>query len=735
MSTTDDNWTSRLHAAVDDHPGARAFDVPSYVAAGRRRARRNRYASLGATVAAIAVVAGVSALAGTGTPHTSPSPVGPADFPLLGPGANGWVAIDSHDGTGDIYLVRPGAAARPLEGAASETATEGCPAWSPDGSRLLFGRATGLSGGTFDKSELVIAPVDQAGAAGQPTVIGLDGFEATDDYESFPCGTWAPDGRWVALAGAGEVWVVDTETSQIRHLPDLRPSDLEWRPGTDELAIAGDSGTHSGSRPESTPVSVYTVSTEKLRKLDSVEAAHLTWSPDGTTFAYTGGDGEADTKQLWLANSDGTGKRLIVPDMGTAVHGIGPTWSPTGDRIAYQRLTGDSAEGHEVVLVDVADGTETVIDPPMTKKGPFYPFTVTWSPDGTALLYVGWAVTDTSQVPDGVIIVAADHPSDVTVLNDTIHWPVPGFHEHQWAPTQMWGRQPGASPSQADASPTGDWPLERIRAEGTLEKEDVTRSGITVRMYAACDGPESVCGPNIDPPIRAAHSHFALEVAQHGRSALFSGDGGNPYVVTAYGLDSVIIFDGEPGIGVDPADPAYGRYRQLRADGTEQLLTLETDPAPAVPGPEVVVIDRAEYEGESTPIQFAFQLDESSGTLRRLDIPHNDLRLGGNSWGPNTDQALWFVQAIDCLVERVVDGSVVTHAACGGDFTGHWYDSLVSVPAEWIPDGWLTPDRMAVLQNTRSQLTLHVSLDQGVTWQHLPVTDQAAIPDALEQLD
>ena len=86
-------------------------------------------------------------------------------------------------------------------------------------------------------------------------------------------------------------------------------------------------------------------------------------------------------------------------------------------------------------------------------------------------------------------------------------------------------------------------------------------------------------------------------------------------------------------------------------------------------------------------------------------------------------------------VERVVDGSVVTYAACGGDFTGHWYDSLVSVPAEWIPDGWLTPDRMAVLQNTRSQLTLHVSLDQGVTWQHLPVTDQAAIPDALEQLD
>jgi hypothetical protein len=133
-------------------------------------------------------------------------------------------------------------------------------------------------------------------------------------------------------------------------------------------------------------------------------------------------------------------------------------------------------------------------------------------------------------------------------------------------------------------------------------------------------------------------------------------------------------------------------------------------------------------------VQFAFRFDESAGTLQLLDVPRNDLRLFGNSWGPNTDEALWFVQAIDCRVDRVVGGSVEQYDACGDDFIGHWYDSLVSVDADWIPDGWLTPDRMAVLQNTRGRLTLHVSLDQGATWRHIPVSDEAAIPDALQQL-
>lgn len=294
--------------------------------------------------------------------------------------------------------------------------------------------------------------------------------------------------------------------------------------------------------------------------------------------------------------------------------------------------------------------------------------------------------------------------------------------------------------------PTSDeWPLERIRAEGTVEAEDVTQTGITVRLYGRCDVgmsttevPEwfdSVCDPHLDAPIRRAHTHFALEVTQGGRSALFDADGEWNHVVTAYGDDAVVVLDSAPAEGVDPADPSYGRYRLLRADGTETLLELDTEPAPAVPGPDVIVIDRAAYEGEGlAAFQFAFRLDEATGTLQRLDVPRNDLSMVGNSWGPNTSDALWFVQAVDCRLDRVVDGAVTSHQPCGDDFRGHWYDSLVRVDASWIPDGWLTPDRMAVLQETQGELTLHASVDGGATWEHVPVSDERAVPDALRRL-
>jgi Tol biopolymer transport system component len=240
------------------------------------------------------------------------------------------------------------------------------------------------------------------------------------------------------------VWVVDTQSGAIRRLPDLRPSDLEWRPGTDQLAIAGDMGIARAPHGSSTPVTVYSVSTGELRQLGSIEAAHLTWSPDGSTLAYT--DGENNPNELWLVDADGANQRLLVADIGEAGHGIGPVWSPNGDRIAYQRHCCGHAETDEVVLVSVADRNQTVIEPPETDgpDGParWYPWTVTWSPDATTLLYTAWREGG-NEASDRVIAVPVDTPSEATVLADAIGYLVPGYTDHQWVPIQMWGRQPG----------------------------------------------------------------------------------------------------------------------------------------------------------------------------------------------------------------------------------------------------------------------------------------------------
>ncbi len=424
-----------------------------------RRRPGSRWLIAAACLALIA--AGVVALAQRQAGETEPArpvdsvvpettvPDLPASSVVLetpGPAVNGWVALETGiDGDGDISLVRPGLEARRLEVAGSDTADDACPAWSPDGTQLSFGRLTGSSETAIGAAELVIVPVDPDGVASAPTVIGLDGWNVLDGFDPHPCAIWAPDNRWVAFAGGGEVWVVDTSGGEIRRLPDLRPSDLEWRPGTDELAIAGDMGRNREADTAYTPVAVYAVSTNELRSLGAVEAAHLTWSPDGSTLAYT--RGENGPAELRLVDADGADDRLLVADTGAANHGIGPIWSPAGDRIAYQRICCGSAEGHEVVLVDVADGSETVIEPPETDgpDGPirWYPYFVTWSPDGRTLLYAAWPRSEGGPAsPERccLVVVPADEPSESTVRDSNM---TSGIYSHQWAATQMWGRQPG----------------------------------------------------------------------------------------------------------------------------------------------------------------------------------------------------------------------------------------------------------------------------------------------------
>ena len=416
---------------------AHRVTAPDFAELERRAASRGRRrVSLVAAAVAAAVVGSVLVVTSPGGERADAPAV--TDLPKPATAPNGWVAIDD----GDIYLIRPGEDARRLEVPGSAGRTEVCPAWSPDGTRLLFGRYTGTWRRPSGTPELVIVPVASSGTAGPPTVITLRGFPLPDpeDFDARPCGVWAPDGRWVAFVGAGDVWLVDTRTRATRRLPDLRPSDLAWRPGTDELAIAGDAGSDPEDPTSSTPVTVYSVSTGTSRRLGSITAAHVSWAPDGSALAYTGG--EEVLPQLRVVDHDGSDARLLASDMGGPTHGIGPEWSPRGDRIVYQRLGSVGAERHEVVLVDVTDGTETVISPPSVDRGrKWYPESVSWSPDGTALLYPSWFERDDrfGDAGRGVIVVLARAPGLATLLTEEL---VPASTANTWAPNQFWGRQP-----------------------------------------------------------------------------------------------------------------------------------------------------------------------------------------------------------------------------------------------------------------------------------------------------
>jgi len=211
--------------------------------------------------------------------------------------------------------------------------------------------------------------------------------------------------------------VVDTESDDVRRLTGLFVTDLEWSTQTAELAIIGDE------------ISLYSVTSGEIRPLGGAGAQQLDWSPDGRTIAFTR-DGAHD---IWLMDADGTNERILVSDI-NANHGVGPVWSPDGERIVYQQLCdvnergGPCREEHEVVLVAVnqngdAEPATQVLPPPQTAgpDGPisWYPFGVVWRLDGAALLYWAWPASQTDpQVSHGAILaVPVDRTAPPVILS------------------------------------------------------------------------------------------------------------------------------------------------------------------------------------------------------------------------------------------------------------------------------------------------------------------------------
>ena len=128
-----------------------------------------------------------------------------------------------------------------------------------------------------------------------------------------------------------------------------------------------------------------------------------------------------------LVDADGTNRRTLTT-ADWVEQGVGPVWSPRGDQIVYQRERADCSdpdcyERSEVILVTATDddpdnpiGTERVI-PPIPNDfygesgldpGWWYANSVTWSPDGTQLLYSG---------NPGLLRVPVDHPRRPIVLS------------------------------------------------------------------------------------------------------------------------------------------------------------------------------------------------------------------------------------------------------------------------------------------------------------------------------
>jgi hypothetical protein len=362
--------------------------------------------------------------------------------------SNEWVAFAGEapwPSEHDIYLVRAGQAAHRIIGSDADGLDQMCPAVSSDGRRLAHGEVQGTHDTGYHGAALVISDIDAAGNVAEALRIDVGGAFP-------PCATWSLDGARVAFgvpapyrfdpvrpASASAVWVVTLAGAEIAVVPDLLATDLAWSPDGATLAIASrPTELVAGQRlRDPGAISLYTVASGAIRTLVGPSGVSwLSWSPDGTRIAYQRGSAVAPWDQkIWVAEADGSAEYLLASGFSNN-HGIGPVWSPAGEWIVYQRRCTTHpfnpphpcSEQHEVVLLPAGGelggrvpGAGEVVLPHLRLPGTdaaalWFPSRVTWSSDGTALLYLAWSETRPVAEGDTALIAVPIGPNAVPVV-------------------------------------------------------------------------------------------------------------------------------------------------------------------------------------------------------------------------------------------------------------------------------------------------------------------------------